>query len=240
MFVIHQVVGVLSDPVALLLFGILLGAVCLRRWFLLMVFGMAWICSMPLTNGWIVQWLEKPFPPARAEEMPQTAAILVLGGGIGLPEAPCRLPYADLSEAGDRVWHAARLYHAGRASKVYCTNRDVSRTTPQFLKDLGVPHDSIVPLDGPRNTEEEARRCAAELGEQRVLLVTSAAHMRRAVNIFRKYAPTLDVVPAATDYKGVGSDVWKFNIRRYLPSASALSQFNQSLHELFGLVRYAF
>lgn len=279
MFVIHQIVGVIADPIMLAIIGICVGGVMRSRWRKIgnwviggtLVF--LWIYSMPVTSWYLTKWLESGYPVMRAEEMPEADAILVLGGGVGRPKEPCSYPYADLSEAGDRVWHAARLYKAGKVPRIYCTNREVSKSTPPFLMDLGVPREAIVPLDGPRNTEEEARLYEAKVkveggggdevelrggggesrwskeveverrggGERkvRVLLVTSATHMRRAEMIFRKYAPSLEVIPAATDYHAIESEKKEFDIRKYLPSVGGAQQMSAVMHEILGIARYA-
>lgn len=259
MYVVHQIVGVMSDPIVLAIIGIALGVWfgrgkegaenrCRVVWIVLI--GL-WIYSMPVASWHLTKWLESTYPVMRAEEMPEADAILVLGGGIGRPKEPCSYPYADLSEAGDRVWHAARLYKAGKAPRIYCTNREVSKSTPPFLLDLGVPREAIVCFDGPRKTEEEAVRYEKELGHHstptptlytstkpKVLLVTSASHMKRAEMIFKKYAPGIEVIPAATDYHSIESDQPEFDIRRYLPSVGGAQQMSAVLHEILGIVRY--
>lgn len=260
MFVIHQIVGVIADPIMLAIIEICVGVglryrcrgeECVERrcrcrkigtWVIWAMLVFLWIYSMPVTSWWVTKWLESAYPVMRAEEMPEADAILVLGGGIGRPKEPCSYPYADLSEAADRVWHAARLWRAARAPKIYCTNREVSKSTPPFLKDLGIPEDAIVCFDGPRNTEEEAKRYEVEKvgGERkiRVLLVTSASHMKRAEMIFKKYAPSLEVIPAATDYHAIESEKKEFDIRKYLPSVGAAQQMSAVMHEILGLIRY--
>lgn len=263
MFVIHQIVGVIADPIMLAIIGICVGGVMRSRWRKIgnWVIGgtlaFLWVYSMPVTSWYLTKWLESGYPVMRAEEMPEADAILVLGGGIGRPKEPCSYPYADLGEAADRVWHGARLWHTQHATgvesrgrcredlKIYCTNREVSKSTPPFLMDLGVPREAIVPLDGPRNTEEEAKRYEVELrgggGERKVkvLLVTSATHMRRAEMIFRKYAPSLEVIPAATDYHAIESEKKEFDIRKYLPSVGGAQQMSAVMHEILGIARYA-
>ena len=251
MFVIHQIVGVLSDPVFAGLFALAIGLVFVRRrWgrrILVLDLILMWICAMPVTSELLAKWIEADYYPVRnVQELPQADAIVLLGSGIGAPPEGSDWPYPDLKESADRVWHAARLYKAGKAPKIYCTCLDVSRSTPPFLKDLGVPAEAIVPLDGPRNTEEEARRYNEAIErhtdgtKRQVLLVTSAAHMKRAVRIFAKFAPDLDVVPAAIDFAYIDSPAREFTVRRYLPDVAALGSFNSLVHELLGLVRYSF
>ena len=189
-------------------------------------------------------WLERDYPAVKAESCPEVDAIVVLGGGVGVPPPEVKYPYPGMSEAADRVWHGARLWHAQRAQwperpiKIYCTGPDVSQHTPFLLNAFGVPTDSIVALDDPLNTEEEARRCETELTGNTVLLVTSALHMKRATMIFRKYAPSLTAIPAATDHQFFN---WPGRFGRwqyYFPNVTSLVQAAAIEHELLGMLRH--
>lgn len=255
MYVVHQMVGLLTDPICALMMGLLIGLIFVRRRFgrvaLVLVFAVTWICAMPFTRETLAKWIEADYYPVKAvETLPEADAIVLLGGGIWAAEEGSDWTYPDLKEAADRAWHAARIWHAGKAPKIYCTCQDASRSTPPFLKALDVSEEAIVPLDGPRNTEEEAKRYEEELAllcqpststspKPKVLLVTSASHMKRATRIFAKYAPSLEVVPAGIDFMYVEPVEREFNIKRYLPSVGSLCGFDALLHELLGLVRYA-
>lgn len=71
----------------------------------------------------------------------------------------------------------------------------------------------------------------------RVLLVTSAWHMRRSLLMFRKYAPGVEVVPAACDYEAtIGSDQFKF--KNFLPDAMSLLNNSNMLKEHVGYWGY--
>ena len=135
----------------------------------------------------------------RAEDMPTADAIVVLGGGMTANKAV--YPYADISEAGDRVWHAARLYRAGKAPLVVPTGCNDKDAVVPLLLDLGVPSTALRVEDEARNTEENARFVATMLKDvvpgrkPRILLVTSAIHMRRALLMYSRYASELDIIP---------------------------------------------
>ena len=251
MVLIHQIVNVLINPVFLVL--VLLVAGLISRWrgrtrlggVLLgggvsVLFLMSW---PPLVDA-VGIWFEHDYPAAYAEEYPAVDAIIVLGGGVGMPPPDIDCPYPDMSEAADRVWHGARLWRAQQklksesSVKVYCTGPDVSRSTPPLLKDLGVPEDAIVALNDPLNTEEEARRYERELHGKTVLLVTSALHMKRATLIFRKYAPGVSVIPAATDHQFIDVSSRFYRWHYYFPRLDALGRASAIEHELIGILRY--
>lgn len=252
MFIIHQIVNVLINSVfdilALIIVGILLnwkGRVRVAKWFVGLGVVLLFILSWPPVVDLVGIWLEGDYPAVKVEDFPAVDAIVVLGGGVGMPPPEVEYPYPGMSEAADRVWHGARLWHAqrtqwpGRAIKIYCTGPDVSQHTPLLLKAFGVPADSIVALDDPLNTEEEARRYETELTGKTVLLVTSALHMKRAAMIFRKYAPSLNAIPAATDHQFFDYSGRFRHWQYYFPNVSALGKASAIEHELVGLLRYA-
>ena len=253
MFLIHQIVNVLIDPIVDLLLFVGIGGVLLRRGrrkfgkaLLIGAAGLLFAASWPPLVETVGAWLERDYPMVRAEEYPAADAIVVLGGGVGCVPERIVYPYPTLSEAADRVWFAAKLYHAqrtkapGRTVCVYCSGPEVSRSTPPFLADWGVPVADVVPLDDPKNTEEEARRYEEALKGKSALLVTSALHLPRAVRIFAKYAPSVTVIPAPTDHQFLPDPERFIQWRWYLPSVGALSRAVMVVHELVGRIRYAF
>lgn len=174
--------------------------------------------------------LETEFPVTRVETVPTADAIVVLGGGMGANTNV--YPYAEMWSGADRVWHAARLFRAGKAPLVVPTGQGEEASTVPLLRDLGVPPDAIRVESAARNTEENARfirdligaRTPTEAsdarlsrGRPRILLVTSAWHMRRSVLMFRRYAPDLDIVPAPADYEALVNSS-PFRISDLLPS----------------------
>lgn len=71
----------------------------------------------------------------------------------------------------------------------------------------------------------------------RILLVTSAWHMRRSLLMFRKYAPGVEVVPAACDYEAT---IWadRFELKWFLPDAESLMRNSYMLKENIGYWGY--
>jgi uncharacterized SAM-binding protein YcdF (DUF218 family) len=143
------------------------------------------------------------------------------------------------------VWHAARLYHAGRASQIIASGgtmpwRDATQAEApavlDVLTDFGVPRDAVTLESGSATTYENARNTAAICrahGIERIALVTSALHMRRALATFRSTG--LSVTPAATDYNALGDPVGVLDVA---PTASALSASRWALHEYVGYAVY--
>jgi uncharacterized SAM-binding protein YcdF (DUF218 family) len=146
-------------------------------------------------------------------------------------------PYADLSSVADRVWHAARLYHAGKAPLLVLSGGNAPGAVSEaeamrlFLLDLGVPASAMLLEKDSGNTRQNASLSAALLAQRgvtRVLLVTSALHMARASGHFE--AAGLSVVPVATDHESLN----QLPGSRFLPSAEALDDSGRAMKEWLG------
>ncbi len=70
-----------------------------------------WVASLPLVAQDLMGRLEAPYPPMAAADCPAAGAIVVLGGAV--KPTMDRDVSPRLHSGSDRVWVAARLYHAG-------------------------------------------------------------------------------------------------------------------------------
>jgi uncharacterized SAM-binding protein YcdF (DUF218 family) len=197
-----------------------------------------WLWSTPAVSLWICMRLESQHPARRVSVLPRADAIVVLGGAVSPPTPP--RSSVDLGSAADRVWYAARLYHAGKAPLIVLSggsdpavnSLSEAESMQLFLRDLGVPDSAMLLETRSRNTRQNAEFSADLLharGLRRILLVTSALHMHRAIGEFA--ARGLEVTAATTDIEAVETpaDVW-----RYLPDAEALAASARALKELVG------
>lgn len=156
-----------------------------------------WIWSTPLMFGLLGRGLEQYAPMTLVEAHGDADAIVILGGGMGIAETN-DWPYVEAWAGADRVLHGARVWKVGKAPRIFCTGDGAEQSTVPLLEELGVPREVVTCLDA-RNTEEEAMRVAREA--KKVILVTSAWHMRRAELMFRKAG--LEVECAPCDYETI-------------------------------------
>jgi len=224
--------------------GILGISAGLARLLLLVAVTVLWGASTPIFSDYLCLTLEGRYPPVAVEETPTADAIVVLGGGVTGP-APPRISL-DLSDGADRVLHGARLYRAGKAPVVLVTGGAIpwlgsdlpeAATMQSLLEEWGVPRTSIISEADSRNTYENAvlsKQLLMERGLQRVLLVTSALHMPRALATFRSAG--IDAVPATTDYTVTYRD-WR-TVIDFLPDAKALSRTTDAIREYVGYAYY--
>ena len=80
-----------------------------------------------------------------------------------------------------------------------------------------------VKVRGKEGAVKDKVKVKGDVGRMRVLLVTSAWHMRRSVLMFKKYAPSLEIIPAATDYEASVRMCREFSFGELLPSSDYLS-----------------
>ena len=158
--------------------------------------------------------------------------------------------YAEMLANADRVWQAARLYKAGKASKIIATGDYAKDTTLPLLKEFGVGEEAVSFLDA-RTTEEEAkgirgvfqRRDAEPQSPQsgvkpKILLVTSAWHMKRARLMFEKYAPEIEFVCAPADFENTFMAEKTPLFKLLLPDPNVFTLNSVAFHEWVGFVGY--
>ena len=232
--------------IGLMILGLLLMAARLRKTGLgLVVFGTAllWVASMPVTSRSVLGSLERQYPPAAMSSSPSADVAILLGGAVGGPVSPRQT--VDLGEASDRVYHAFELFRAGKVRTILISGGNLpwspaaepeAETIRKLLRSWGVPDEAIVTAGTSRTTAENAREVAAlwpSLGFQSALLVTSAAHMPRALASFRKAG--VPVTPSSTDIRVVDDPLDPLDI---LPDAGALGGTSDAMKERIGYLVY--
>ena len=190
---------------------------------------MTWVVGVPLEREFLVDG-RVPM----VEKFPEADAIILLGGGMGADTN--RNSYAEMSAGADRVWQAARLFKAGKASKIIATGDYAKDTTLPLLKEFGVGEEAVSFLDA-RTTEEEAKGIA-KMGYKKILLVTSAWHEKRARLMFMKYAPEIEVVFAPADFEQTIMADNLFSPKAILPDVNAFQLNSVALHEWVGIIGY--
>ncbi len=201
-----------------------------------------WGSSTKVVAEYVLASLEGHYPPLTIEAMPSADAIVVLGGmtrgivpGTGL---------TDLDDGVDRLVHAARLFKAGKAPVIILSGGGAESYQPEseamkeFLTFMGIPSEHLVLESKSRNTWENGintKRILKDLEMNKILLVTSASHLRRAQAVFKSMG--FLVIPAATDYQLVARSA---SILDWLPDAGALAMTTRGIKEYLGWWVYSF
>ena len=127
-----------------------------------------------------------------------------------------------------RQVHGARLVVSGGASQ----DRTGSAIGyAKFAVDLGVDVGAIVKLNQSLDTAEEASSVAALVGKGPFILVTSAYHMPRAVDLMQLAGA--HPIPAPTGQ--LARRQIEFEVRGWIPRSSSLRKTERALHEYMGM-----
>jgi len=214
----------------------------LRRIVIAAAFVLLYLQSAPLIVQAFVAPLER-YPPLALDKVPTADAIVVLGGGR-YRDAP-EYGYdsaSDLTLA--RLQYAADLARASRLPVVTSGGSAESETATEAgimadtLRNTFGIETEILTENRSRNTAQNAFYTKELLdmhGWHRVLLVTHARDMPRAVAIFEQSG--VEVVPAPAHYEAQPHG-GSMQLNDLLPSAKALYQFRFAAHEYVGLVWY--
>lgn len=199
-----------------------------------------WLWSAPVVSDALCGWIESQAGPRSLQLVPQANVMVVLGGGVSGPRPPLRLD-PDLNASADRLWHAARLYHAGKAPRLLLSGGTVrsgdgseAEAMQRFLLDMGVPAKAMELESGSDNTASNAlltSRLLKTEGVDQIILVTSALHMPRARSSFEKAG--LKVTPAPTDFEVIEMP---FDLLRVIPDADALDASARAMKEILGRI----
>lgn len=238
MYYINKIVGWCLSPL-----GMLFLALALSWWLNVRKFAkvgklicvltlvLVWFLGCGVTTRLVGTFLEVDEIDESA--LPIADAIVLLGGGMGVHE---RCGRSEMYAAADRVWMAARLWKAGKAPKITLSGGQVMESTVPFLKDLGVDESTLLFFPDARNTEEESRMIAS-LGIRKILLVTSAWHMRRAKMMFERRG--FEVVSAPTDYEMHAVAERSVEFGDFFPNADTLVRNSYAIKEWVGLLGYS-
>jgi uncharacterized SAM-binding protein YcdF (DUF218 family) len=246
MYYLNKIIGWLTSPLAVtfvaMVMGLMLARIGRRRWGLGLIGGafawlwlwatpaMTWVVGVPLEREFLV---DGKVPPV--ENFPAAEAVVLLGGSMGIDTNLSAYP--EMCSSADRVWQAARLWKAGKAPKIIATGDEARESTLGLLKDFGVDEKCVEFLDA-RNTEEEAKVVSSQglcVENKKILLVTSAWHMKRARMMFEKYAKGVEVVCAPADFEMSMAARKGWSV---LPDAYSLHLNSVAVHEWVGIVGY--
>jgi len=239
-------------PVFVLPIGvvIILGLLALRqkwRWLGLVAAGVLYAASLPWVGERLIGRLEAVHPRLRVSEAPAADVVLVLGGTMGPPAPAGHLP--NWADAVERFEAGVALVQAGRAPRLLFTGapRAVDGAVESegaAMRTLaiarGVPAAQIDVTGAVGNTADEARAlaewCAAH-GARRVLVVSSAWHLPRAMRQLRRTGLELTAFPV--DYRVAPPGQKALPYLDWLPNAAGgLALTETALREGYGIAFY--
>lgn len=246
MDILYQVIKALALPPGLHALAGLLALLLYPRWrrlalsLLAAVVVSLWWLATPTAAAWLARPLETlpPFEPAQLAGRP-AEAIVVLGGGA----TQRAREYHGADEASpltlERLRHAARLQRltglplvvtGGLTGGLATAEGEIMARSLETDFGIAVPHVEAA----SRNTAENASLTAAAVPYRRILLVTHAVHMPRALRAFTDAG--FDVVPAPLGYIDRSSGA--ATLHDWLPAEKYFAQSQYAIYERLGALWY--
>lgn len=190
-------------------------------------------------SGVILRMHEQRYHPLEVSTLPAELArlagstyIVVLGGGYS-PD-PRIDANSRLSQDGfARLVKGIQLCRQVASCKLILSGGPPAapQTMQEIALSLGIPQQEIILEEKSRNTEQEARYIKPMVGATPFILVTSAYHMPRAMDLFRKLG--MQPVAAPTDYiVKYGGSIIPDGI---FPSSFGLFEAERVVYEYLGM-----
>lgn len=240
----------LPSPIYLVLLLVVLTLIAFRtrrknglrrfRWALLLAVAWSWIFATPVVANQLLFALEGRYMPDAGFTIApdSTVLIAVLASGDAFDSSrddEYQLDAASMhrSLAAVRLWkeRGGRVAFFGSAWQT--EGPSIAARMARLAHAMGVPFANIEVYPGSFDTHQNILALAGlPIQDKTVFLVTSAAHMPRAMSVARRYG--LQPVPHPCDFRArsdLGAAAW-------LPSGKALGVFRYVLHERIGLVYY--
>ena len=205
-----------------------------------------WIFSIGFVADLLWKIVEYPWQRLEDSDVPTADAIVVLSSE-GIFQAPGK---ANVFEWGDpdRYFAGISLYKKKKAPRLFFTGGtnphekesiDEGTLYKEHAISLGIPIDAIFVTNKVINTAQEAieiRRNFNQINSSsKILLVTSAFHMKRAKKLFERQ--NFVVYPFPVDFKSTRISPWQ-SPYQWIPNSSSLNRSSKALRELIGRTIY--
>ena len=243
-FALKKLIGFLTEPlsVALLLAVIALVLLLLRRRRAAQCVGAAsavflYLCATPAVGHLLCAPLERGFPPLRENEVPAGVGYVLVLGSSYQPREAVPVTAARDREGLLRVVEGVRLFRTLAIPKLILSGGAVDGAAGPaegyriLARALGVEESALILLKEPLDTAGEAKALVARIGSEPFILVTSATHMERAVELMRRAGAQPIPAPA-------GQRVSSMSMQplAWWPHADGLVSTSAALHEYLGLL----
>jgi uncharacterized SAM-binding protein YcdF (DUF218 family) len=242
MIYLHKILPILLSPLFLVLLGLVVALLTHRRAWVWAATSILLLSSSPFLANALFNAVEQNEEVLLPEEPSPSDAIVVLSAGMQWIKVKDR--YVAEWATPSRFLGGIALFKAQKAPVLVFTGGKLpwqlgEETEGDVLKQhaewMQVPAERILVTGKVENTEQEATAVKVQLGsdKKRIILVTSAFHMKRATRVFEHQG--FIVTPYPVDLR-VPAD--RITLESFLPKASALNTTHTALRELLGRLYY--
>lgn len=239
MFLFKKIVSAFLLPLPIGIFLLLIAFIYLicnsyKKAKIFLFLGILWFSLLsfqPISNA-----ILKPLENAHSSliQTPKVEYILVLGSGHKSDDSlaiTSEVKMVGINRLVEGIRHYKNLENAKLIVSGYSATDENSHALMQekLAISLGVNPKDIIRLDTPKDTKEEAVEAKKIVGDNELILVTSASHMKRSFLLFEKEG--LNVIASPTNHLAYEDDAYS----AYL-SARNLRNCETAIHEYLGLL----
>lgn len=206
-----------------------------------------YIISIDITKDVLAKNIEKNYKVIMEEEICENATIVMLGGGIREGQnGSFGLQGTSSYSASVRLLETARIYFKakknGKKAKILISGGKVfnhylseAEVYKEYLLGLGIEEENIQIEKESKNTYENAINIKKMdfYDGKKIILVSSASHMKRSEFIFEKVG--IEVIPAPCDYI---YDPSSYDVFSFIPKGENIVSIKKILWEYIGIVYY--
>jgi uncharacterized SAM-binding protein YcdF (DUF218 family) len=186
-----------------------------------------------ILSTWLLGTLEHRYRPLTSTEGLQDVKRIVILAGYGERHAGLP-PSSEVNFASAyRLLEGLRIVHQLPDAEILISGGgEVPGIMKGLLASTGLTEQRISIDNRSNNTHESAENVEKLMAGKNFILVTSAGHMPRAIEVFAKAG--MNPVPAPTNYMSVKEP----RFMDYLPSPRSLDCADLAVHEYLGMAWY--
>jgi uncharacterized SAM-binding protein YcdF (DUF218 family) len=199
-----------------------------KRGFCFILIGLSFYYLFSITPGadFFLAPLESDFNELSISDINKAEIIVVLSGG----EKTDLIRSSEVFRISNLKNHQPIVIISGTEE---LSSKNRTSQIEKFFINRGIPAENIIVEDKSRNTKENAREVVKQVKKEPFFLITSAYHMRRAVNEFENL--NSNPIPAPVDFRVKN---YHYSLEDYIPNSNNLRKTDLAFYEYLGIIYY--
>jgi uncharacterized SAM-binding protein YcdF (DUF218 family) len=241
LFLLKKIISVAIMPINIVLILLIFSLLYFRKSpntsfkFLVAACLLLFASSMPVVSDSIMVNIEDNYEPFTLSSKP--IDYIVVLGGWHTPNAALPATSQLNKDSLQRLVEVLRIYRLHPEARIITSGHhktdEISNAEKMkhSLILLGVPEQKIITENFPKDTEEEAELISPRVKGGKVILVTNANHMPRAMKYFQAQGIQAIAAPTGFWVKGINNPKgWSY----YVPNSNKFHQTTVAWYESIG------
>ena len=248
-YLLSKLIPLFFSPLGIILILLFAFIINKKTKFIYSALSILLIFSNGVFSNLLWKFIEYPWKRLDYSSVNSADAIVVLSGGREIPPGNTKIiEWHD----PDRFFAGIGLYRAEKSSRLIFTgainpfNLDLPPEGDNYIKEaisIGIPRKDLFSTQPVLNTFQEAKEIKKLLYKEKVvkqrkiILVTSAFHMKRAKKVFEREG--INVIPYPVDFNGgINLSATLRNPIKWMPTSNNLNKSSQVIREIIGRLIY--